>query len=290
MAAMGGENERPTRRMRSERGGMSAVIMTAASAGLGAFIAVITDLAVKDDASAIIKISTICNRNLNLGLQTYWWALLVVGLGVALCIVYEPDTRPRAFGVGASIVALIATATPHTVRPTVAPSAPIPAVTRETQADPSWYQANFIIENERTVARPSQVLRRSYSYIDASEVIELALVIRVEEPFEPSEARLTFYRPDIDQIVRDVVFLSTRETRISVKIPVSMGRSDRNPNQRQGGLSHDNLYIRVEANGYHLLEIAAPLNDLPNGEIINVNLVSSFLPTPFDKLMRSYRY
>jgi hypothetical protein len=80
---------------------------------VGAIVAILGDITQKDTASAVIKISTTVNSTLQLGLATIVWAAVLVVLGVALSLIFEPTSKKMAFFVGASVIALIMTATPY---------------------------------------------------------------------------------------------------------------------------------------------------------------------------------
>src|SRR3990167_2049754 len=80
---------------------------------VGAIVAILGDITQKETASALVKITTTVNRTLQIGLEPYYWAAVLVVLGVALSLIFEPTSKKMAFFVGASIIALIMTATPY---------------------------------------------------------------------------------------------------------------------------------------------------------------------------------
>jgi hypothetical protein len=82
-------------------------------AAIGGTIAALADLVQKEQASAVLKITTISARHLNLAVQPLYVFLLVVVLGVLLCFVFQPRDRKAGFAVGAGVIASIMTVTPY---------------------------------------------------------------------------------------------------------------------------------------------------------------------------------
>jgi len=93
-------------------------------AAIGGTIAALADLVQKEQASAVLKITTISARHLNLALQPLYVFLLVVVLGVLLCFVFQPRNRKAGFAVGAGVIASIMTVTPYQPLQTGQPSDP----------------------------------------------------------------------------------------------------------------------------------------------------------------------
>ncbi|GAB4576506.1 MAG: hypothetical protein Tsb0019_00170 [Roseibium sp.] len=91
-------------------------------AAIGGTIAALADLVQKEQASAVLKITTISARHLNLALQPLYVFLLVVILGVLLCFVFQPRNRKAGFAVGAGVIASIMTVTPYQPLQTGQPS------------------------------------------------------------------------------------------------------------------------------------------------------------------------
>jgi len=82
-------------------------------AGIGGMIAAIADLVQKEQASAVLKMTTVSARHLNLAVPPLYIFLIVVFLGVLLCFVFQPNNRKAGFAVGAGVIASIMTVTPY---------------------------------------------------------------------------------------------------------------------------------------------------------------------------------
>lgn len=83
------------------------------SAAIGGVIAALAEMTQKGaTASAIIKISDTLESILLMKVSPIFTVLLIVALGVAVCFIFESDTKQRAFFVGASILSIIMTFTP----------------------------------------------------------------------------------------------------------------------------------------------------------------------------------
>ncbi len=104
---------------------------------VGAFVSILGDITQKDDASAVIKIATTVNENLDLSIPTIGWAMILITLGVVLPLIFEARTAKMAFFTGASVIALIMTATPYEPLPT--------APDDEISGDAGTYLQQFII-------------------------------------------------------------------------------------------------------------------------------------------------
>lgn len=87
---------------------------TGSCAFVGASLAVLADIVQKGEVSAVVKISTATNKFLDLSLPTLGWATVLVAFGVALSYVFDANTKKKAFYLGASIIAIVMTATPYT--------------------------------------------------------------------------------------------------------------------------------------------------------------------------------
>lgn len=90
------------------------VCKTGGCAFVGASLAVLADIVQKGDVSAVVKISTVANTTLGVPLPTIGWAAVLIAFGVALSFVFDADTKKMAFYLGASIIAIVMTATPYT--------------------------------------------------------------------------------------------------------------------------------------------------------------------------------
>jgi len=91
-------------------------------AAIGGTIAAIADLVQKEKASAVLKMTTISARHLDLAVPPLYTFLIVVFLGVLLCFVFQPNNRRAGFAVGAGVIASIMTVTPYQPLQTGQPS------------------------------------------------------------------------------------------------------------------------------------------------------------------------
>lgn len=91
---------------------------------VGAFVAILGDITQKDTASAVVKIATTVNTTVQVSVPTLVWVAVLVALGVALSAIFEPTSKKMAFFIGASVIALIMTATPYKPLPSFPGEAP----------------------------------------------------------------------------------------------------------------------------------------------------------------------
>lgn len=82
-------------------------------AAIGGTVAAIADLVQKEQASAVLKMTTISARHLNLAVPPLYIFGAIVILGVLLCFVFQPLNRRAGFAVGAGVIASIMTVTPY---------------------------------------------------------------------------------------------------------------------------------------------------------------------------------
>lgn len=84
-----------------------------ASGAVGGMFAALADVVQKEEASAIGRISYSLELAFGSQVALIHVILLVVGLATALCLVFEPNCRKRAFYVGASVLTLVMTMVPY---------------------------------------------------------------------------------------------------------------------------------------------------------------------------------
>ncbi|MCK7612081.1 hypothetical protein [Roseibium sediminicola] len=111
------QNSKPA----AQRGGVTMLTIYACAA-IGGTIAAIADLVQKEKASAVLKMTTISARHLDLAVPPLYIFLVVVFLGVLLCFVFQPSNRRAGFAVGAGVIASIMTVTPYQPLQTGQPS------------------------------------------------------------------------------------------------------------------------------------------------------------------------
>ncbi|MHA7772546.1 hypothetical protein [Roseibium sp. M-1] len=105
------QNDTPKKSARSL--GTSTMVTIYICAAIGGTIAAIADLVQKEQASAVLKMTTISARHLNLAVQPLYIFAAIVVLGVLLCFVFQPVNRRAGFAVGAGVIAAIMTVTPY---------------------------------------------------------------------------------------------------------------------------------------------------------------------------------
>jgi hypothetical protein len=83
------------------------------SAATGGFVAVLSDIMQKGEASAVEQLANV------LKIPTYMWAaaLLLIALSVALSFIYGAESNKKAFTTGAGILAIMVTVTPYNALP-----------------------------------------------------------------------------------------------------------------------------------------------------------------------------
>jgi hypothetical protein len=96
----------------SSSGGMTMVTIYICAA-IGGVIAAIADIVQKEQASAVMKLTTVSARHLELAVPPLYVFAIVVFLGLLLCFVFQPGNRRAGFAVGAGVIASIMTVTPY---------------------------------------------------------------------------------------------------------------------------------------------------------------------------------
>ncbi len=92
------------------------------SAATGGLLAVLSDIAQKQDASAVEHLQAALSGVL--GVRTYpaLVALVLIALAVALSFIFNADSNKKAFYIGASILAIMMTAVPYNAPPSLSTS------------------------------------------------------------------------------------------------------------------------------------------------------------------------
>lgn len=122
------------------------------SAAVGGLIAVLSDISLKEDASAILKIHSGIRGVLRVHwFEPYMAAMVILAIALFLCVVFqkELDTGPKAFYLGVSVLSIIMTLTPYR-QPNSIPIEKPPAV----ESSPTLMQRKAL----PLVLRPSTVL------------------------------------------------------------------------------------------------------------------------------------
>ncbi|MGA7753971.1 MAG: hypothetical protein WCB05_14145 [Candidatus Sulfotelmatobacter sp.] len=109
----------------------------ALSAGTGGLLAIMSDIAQKQDASAVEHLQSALGGVL--GIRTYpaVVAIVLIVLSVALSFIFSATSNKSAFYVGASILAIMMTAVPYSPPPSLSTS-PIADLTHTELAPGLW--------------------------------------------------------------------------------------------------------------------------------------------------------
>ena len=112
------------------------------SAATGGLLAVLSDIAQKQDASAVEHLQAALTGVI--GVRTYpaVVALVLIALGVALSFIFSADSNKKAFYIGTSILAIMMTAVPYNAPPSLSTSP-----TAKTTAAPTtlgWWDQMMI--------------------------------------------------------------------------------------------------------------------------------------------------
>lgn len=95
----------------------------ALSGGVGGVVAALCDVVQKNEASAVAAIARAVEVTLRMSFPPILAVILTVCLAIALCFVFEPDTKTKAFYLGASVLAIVMTVVPYKSPPDLQSSA-----------------------------------------------------------------------------------------------------------------------------------------------------------------------
>lgn len=98
--------------------GRSALYACAAAGGL---MAAIADVVQKEEASAVVKMTSASAQFMKMTMEPIWILGLIIVLSAVLCFVFQPQGRKQSFGIGIGVIAAIMTATPFKPPPTGLP-------------------------------------------------------------------------------------------------------------------------------------------------------------------------
>lgn len=86
---------------------MPRVLALCGSGFVGGFCAVLADIAIKDRASAITKLTEAARDVLKIRVPEYLVAVVFIMLAVALCVIFTPNTTADAFKLGVGVIATV---------------------------------------------------------------------------------------------------------------------------------------------------------------------------------------
>lgn len=85
----------------------------------GSFFAVLADMTMKSNASAVVKMGDAIRTHLGLNCTNIIAAVILLAGGALVCAIFTPENRKKAFYLGASIITIIMTLTPYRVPNTI---------------------------------------------------------------------------------------------------------------------------------------------------------------------------
>lgn len=238
----------------------------ALSAGIGAVLAVMADLIQKENASAVVKVSSVTSEHLSLTAPPFVWALVLIALGISLCLVFEPKTKARAFYLGASVVALVMTAVPYSPPP----SAPPPLTAG--QMNPLLPNHNFFLANAH-----AQILKTE----SREDTVELE--IRAIDLAEKQT------REEVIEVLLSV-YDTTNEEKWQFNLSVPSGDISKKSWVLPASSQERTFLVRAEAEGY---KVFTSEHSVPGGATlvsVPVLLIPTVVPLWVDKMFRIYKF
>ncbi|HKV77352.1 MAG TPA: hypothetical protein VJP02_04395 [Candidatus Sulfotelmatobacter sp.] len=150
--------------MATERDGLRKSMCLGLSAATGGLLAVLSDIAQKQDASAVEHLQSALTGVL--GLRTYpaVVVLALIALAVALSFIFSAESNKKAFYVGASILAIMMTAVPYNAPPSLSTTPTAKSVAEPVSS--RWWDRLMI---------PGQVYAQSTSANNKSYSVEIHL-------------------------------------------------------------------------------------------------------------------
>lgn len=218
------------------------------SAATGGLLAILSDIAQKQDASAVEHLQSALGGVL--GAQTYpaVVALALITLSVALSFIFSADSNKSSFYVGASILAIMMTAVPYNPPPSLNTT---PVANHAEAAVPAGWWDRLMI--------PPQVLAQSRSSNDATYPVDVHL--RTDDRKAVNSATFTLIDANSGEIV---------------------GRSRVQTGDFTFYAQNRPSTLRVQVDGYAIAE--KPLN--PSVRTLTIQLTSSNVPLALQRIFR----
>jgi len=139
--------------------GHNKMIYIGLSGGVGGFLAILSDLVQKEEASAVMQINLAVRKFLGVTTYPLVVVLFLIAISVALCFIFSADSNKKAFYVGASILSIMMTAVPYNMPPSLN-SQPIPAASGAVLR-PNWWDKLMI--PGPALAQNAQPANQTYS-------------------------------------------------------------------------------------------------------------------------------
>lgn len=165
----------------SRPGSVSPVTMMTVylCAAIGGTITAIADIVQKEQASAVLKMTSVSARHLDLAVPPLYVFAIVVVLGVLLCFVFQPNNRRAGFAVGAGVIASIMTVTPYQPLKSGLPTAP-----------DSSQEDSFNQPTNKTIQLASSDFG---GLMLAMDIVDLAIVPVKNDLAIPVEVKVSFF-------------------------------------------------------------------------------------------------
>lgn len=225
------------------------------SAAVGGVVATLADVVQKGEASAIGKIEKGIETHLleGINIPQYSVLFLLVGIAMAICFIYDPQTKIKAFFVGASILSLMMTFVPYRLTPSLLTNPPHETVLKSPTKDIPSY--NFF--------RPASCFAQLPDETQELVTVNIRLVTDEERPISEPTVILQ------DSLSKKII--------ASSKFTIS----DFYFYQPAG-----DYIITVEAPGYRIVELEMSLQAGQEKESLVIPLKATWIPLPLQRLLR----
>lgn len=218
------------------------------SAATGGLLAVLSDIAQKQDASAVEHLQLALGSVL--GVRTYpaVVAVILIALAVSLSFIFSADSNKKAFYVGASILAIMMTAVPYNAPPSLSTSPSAKGI--ETPVHLGWM--------DRLIT-PAQVYAQSTAPSNPSYPVDVHLQTGNGKPV--SSATFTLLDADTGEVLGRSRVQSGNFTFYAPSRPCT---------------------LRVQVDGYAIAQ--RQLN--PASSTLTIQLTSSSIPLSVQRMFR----
>ena len=218
------------------------------SAGTGGLLAIMSDIAQKQDASAVEHLQSALGSVL--GIRTYpvVVAIVLIAMSVVLSFIFSAQSNKNAFYVGASILAIMMTAVPYSPPPSINTS-PIADLTHTRLAPGLWNRLMI----------PPQVLAQSGSTSEQSYPVSVHL--QTDNKKEVTAAIFSLVDANSGQVLARSRVQSADFTFYAQNRPAT---------------------LRVQVDGYAIAE--RPLNS--SVRTLTIQLMSSNVPLALQRIFR----
>jgi hypothetical protein len=226
-------------------------ILIALSGAVGGILAILADLIQKDEASSVLRIAYGMQLLTKFAIPSYFAAITVLFLGVALCFIFEAKSPRKACYIGASILSIIMTAVPYKSPPPIG-SSPNVEFNGSLGADAQW--SDFITPKSSYALTPTA----------SGPLTKVHIHLKTSDNKKIREALINLREAKGRRIIG-----SDKIMQNDLEFMIGPG-----------------LYILgVQASGYKIEERTLKING--SEEInVNINLEPSKLPLPFQKFFK----